>query len=358
MRIRRLSAFGLLTGLLFGGLASARAGDDSPWPADKANRWYDAHAWLVGANFIPSTAVNQLEMWQKDTFDPVTIDRELGWAEGIGFNTVRVFLHHIAWQEDPKGLLDRMDQFLGIAQKHHIQPLFVFFDDCWNKVPKAGKQPEPRVGIHNSGWMQDPGDPASHDPQVFPELQAYVTAVLKRFGHDNRILMWDLYNEPGNSGKGMSSMPLLQAVFSWARAAHPDQPISAGIWRLELEQLNTFQATHSDVVTYHNYMPPENHRMWIQLLRATGRPLICTEYMARLRDSRFSNILPLLKQEHVAAINWGLVAGKTNTIYAWDTPMPDGAEPKEWFHDIFRRDGTIYRQPEVDLIRKLTGRGR
>ena len=216
-------------------------------------------------------------------------------------------------------------------------------------------QPAPRLGVHNSGWVQDPGDPAYREPANFPLLRDYITAVLRRFGHDDRVLLWDLYNEPGNSGKKDASLPLLQAVFGWARAAHPDQPLSAGIWSLSLEKLNAFQATHSDVITYHNYQPPENHRMWIQLLRVTGRPLLCTEYMARKRDSRFANILPLLKQERVGAINWGLVSGKTNTIYAWDTPIPDGSEPKEWFHDIFRGDGTPYRLDEVALIRRLTG---
>ena len=56
----------------------------------------------------------------------------------------------------------------------------------------------------------------------------------------------------------------------------------------------------------------------------------------------------------VGAINWGLVAGKTNTIFAWDTPLPDVAEPSLWFHDIFRSDGTPYSTEEVECIRSLT----
>jgi len=294
-------------------------------------------------------------MWQAGTFDPATIDRELGWAQSIGFNTVRVFLHSLAWEQDHEGFLQRVDQFLAIAHRHHIQPLLVFFDDCWNAQPTVGKQPVPRLGIHNSGWMQDPGNPMSRDPRNFPPLQKYVTAVLSRFGHDDRILLWDLYNEPGNSGKDLATMPLLQAVFSWARAVGPDQPVSAGIWNNDFKELNEFQLSHSDEITYHCYEPPAEHLKTIHQLRSTGRPLICTEYMARLRNSRFSNILPLLKQEHVGAINWGLVAGKTNTIYAWDTPIPSGAEPKEWFHDIFRANGQPYRQDEVALIRQLNG---
>lgn len=326
----------------------------SRWSAAKANTWYNAHPWMTGANFTPSTAINQLEMWQAATFDPQTIDKELGWAEGIGFNTMRVFLHSLAWQQDQAGFKKRVNDYLAIADKHHIQTIFVFFDDCWNKDPHAGPQPTPKTGIHNSGWAQDPGDPASRDSATFMQLKPYVTDVLTSFGHDKRILLWDLYNEPGNSNKGNASLPLLRNVFAWAEAVRPDQPLSAGLWNWGFQELNTFQALHSDVITYHNYDEVAAHQRVIELLATHGRPLLCTEYMARPRNSRFINILPLLKRYHVAAINWGLVDGKTNTKYQWDVPVADGSEPGEWFHEVFRKDGTPYRQDEADLIKKLT----
>jgi hypothetical protein len=323
------------------------------WTAEKANAWYAAHKWITGANYIPANAINQLEMWQADTFDPVTIDKELGWAQSIGFNTMRVFLHSVAWKQDPEGFKKRMDEFLTIADKHHIQPLFVFFDDCWNKEPKAGKQPAPKTGVHNSGWVQDPGQPASFDETIYPALEKYVKDVLITFAHDKRILLWDLYNEPGNSGKRDSSLALLTKVFQWAREVNPDQPLSAGLWLWNLEKLNTFQLTNSDIITYHDYQEAPLHQRIIEVLKANGKPLICTEYMARTRNSRFSTVMPMLKSQNVGAINWGFVAGKTNTIYAWDAPMPDGGQPVEWFHDIFKKDGTPYREDEVNLIKKL-----
>jgi hypothetical protein len=325
------------------------------WTAEKANAWYSEHKWLTGANYIPANAINQLEMWQADTFDPATVDKELGWAESIGFNTMRVFLHSVAWKEDPAGFKKRVDQFLSIADKHHIQPLFVFFDDCWNKMPRAGIQPSPKPGIHNSGWVQDPGQPASNDTTIYPGLEKYVKDVLTTFSHDKRILLWDLYNEPGNSGKGDSTLPLLSRIFQWAREINPDQPLSSGLYDWGDEKMCILQLNSSDVITYHDYDEAAQHRRVIELLKANNRPLICTEYMARPRNSRFSTILPLLKEKNVGAINWGFVAGKTNTIYAWDTPLPDGGQPIEWFHDIFRKDGTPYREDEVNLIRKLNG---
>lgn len=326
------------------------------WPVEKATAWYNEHKWITGANFIPSTAINQLEMWQAATFDPATIDRELGWAEDIGFNTMRVFLHSVAWMQDPQGFRQRVNQYLGIADKHRIKTMFVFFDDVWNKEPKAGMQPSPQPGTHNSGWVQDPGYPASKDSTQFPELERYVKDILTTFKNDKRILLWDLYNEPGNSGKRDTSLPLLIKVFQWARQVNPDQPISVGLWAWDMEKLNAYQFLNSDIITYHNYEEPQWHQRVIELLKASGRPLICTEYMARTRNNRFSNTLPLLKKYNIGAINWGLVEGKTNTIYAWDTPIQDGSQPVEWFHDIFFRNGTPYRQDEVNLIKKLNGK--
>ena len=176
------------------------------------------------------------------------------------------------------------------------------------------------------------------------------------FKNDRRILLWDVYNEPGNSNYGNESMDLLKKVYTWGRQVNPDQPLSSGVWKPELNDLNKFQLNNDDIITYHNYSDETAHAKVIDSLKAYGRPLICTEYMARTRGSKFANILPLLKRNRVGAINWGLVSGKTNTIYAWDTPMPDGSEPKVWFHDIFRKDGTPYSEDEIRLIKSLTGK--
>ncbi|WKZ58618.1 MAG: glycoside hydrolase family 2 TIM barrel-domain containing protein [Cyclobacteriaceae bacterium] len=326
------------------------------WSREQAHDWYKQWGWLRGCDFIPSTAINQLEMWQAETFDTATINKELGWAQAIGLNSMRVYLHHAAWQTDQEGFKDRVSQYLAIADKHGISTLFVFFDDCWNPTFETGTQPEPKPGVHNSGWLRDPGDILHQDSTLIHTLEAYVKDVLTEFSNDPRIVLWDLYNEPGNSNYKNKSMPLLQNVFQWGREVNPSQPLSVGVWNKELLELNTFQLANSDVITYHNYGDAEDHQQWIDSLQTYGKPLICTEYMARTRNSRFDNIMPLLKKENIGAYNWGLVAGKTNTIYAWDTPMPDGKEPEVWFHDIFRKDGTPYKPEEVELIKKLTGK--
>ncbi len=326
------------------------------WSKEKANKWYSQYGWLRGCDFIPHTAINQLEMWQAETFDTTAIDTDLGYAQSIGLNCMRVFLHHAAWEQDKNGFKSRMNEYLTIANRHGILTMFVFFDDCWNENYHHGAQPAPRPGIHNSGWIRDPGKLLYDSPAVLKELEAYVKDILKTFKHDKRIFMWDVYNEPGNSNYGDKSLPLLQKIFAWGREVNPDQPLSAGIWTKDLTTLNTYQLANSDVISYHDYNNDTIHANTIDTLKKYGKPLICTEYMARLRGSRFDNIMPILKANNIVAINWGLVAGKTNTMYAWDTPIPSGEEPKIWFHDIFRPDGTVFSQKEVDLIKSLTSK--
>ena len=347
-------SFLFVLGLLLGACTPEKSEVRGPWTTGQASAWQEKWGWLRGADFIPSTAINQLEMWQAGTFDTLTIDRELGWAAELGFNSMRVYLHHAAWKSDPEGFMNRVDKYLTISDRHGISTLFTLFDDCWNPEFTLGEQPEPKTGIHNSGWLRDPGDLLHRDSTLWPVLEAYTKAVMGRFGQDDRIVLWDLYNEPGNSGYGNRSMPLLRKVFLWAREAAPAQPLSVGYWNADLQDINAFVLKESDVITYHQYGPPEDHQRLIDTLRTLGRPLLCTEYMARTRGSLFRDILPMLKRQGIAAYNWGFVAGKTNTIYAWDTPMPDGQEPPVWFHDILRRDGTPYDSSEVALIRKVT----
>ena len=355
------------------GLSSVSRVHAQRWSEEKANAWYAGQAWPVGSNYIPADAINQLEMWQAETFNPQEIDKELGWAQGIGMNAMRVFLHDLLWQQDAAGFRQRIDTFLTIADKHHIKPIFVLFDSCWDPNPKLGPQHPPIPGVHNSGWVQSPGERALQDKSEYPRLKAYVQGVVGAFAGDKRILAWDLWNEPSNGNgssygkddsrnKGQLVLELLPQVFKWAREAHPTQPLTSGIWTGDWSSLNKMDATtrmqieESDVISFHNYGWPEEFEQRVQWLLSFHRPLICTEYMARGAGSTFDTILPIAKKYRVAAINWGFVAGKTQTYLPWDSwQRPYILEqPTVWFHDVLHADGTPYRQREVDLIRKLT----
>ncbi|MGA8043575.1 MAG: cellulase family glycosylhydrolase [Terracidiphilus sp.] len=347
------------------------------WTEAEANAWYARQPWPVGADFLPSTAINELEMWQAETFDPTTIDRELGWAEGAGMNTMRVFLHNLVWEQDPKGYTERINTFLTIAARHHIRPVFVLFDSCWDPYPKLGPQHPPIPGVHNSGWVQAPGAEMLTDAAQYPRLEQYVKGVVGAFAKDDRVLAWDVWNEPDNTNEGSYNahepknkvalvLALLPQVFAWARAEHPTQPLTSGVWHGDWSALDKMppmarvQMEQSDVISFHNYGWPEDFEAHVKLLEQFHRPLIATEYMARGAGSTFDTVLPVAKKYHVGAINWGLVAGKSQTYLPWDSWQRPYVlqQPPIWFHDVFYTDGRPYREREVEILRELTGRGK
>jgi hypothetical protein len=352
------------------------AGQESTgrWSSEKAQAWYRECGWLVGCNFLPSTAINQLEMFQAETIDLATIDRELGWARSLGFNSARVYLHHLLWQQDAQGFLQRLDAFLDVAKKHDIRVLFVLFDSCWDPYPKLGRQPDPKPHVHNSGWVQTPGAEVLRDPTKHPALRSYVLDVVGRFGKDPRVVVWDVWNEPDNMNRPAYVereppnkvdlvLPLLKAAFAWAREAQPVQPLTSGVWMgnwadaSQLSPTEQVQLGQSDVISFHNYSDLASLRQCVENLRRYHRPLLCTEYMSRGNGSTFDPHLGYLKEQGVSAYNWGLVSGKSQTIYPWDSwTRQYTGEPPLWFHDIFRPDGTPYRPDEVVYIRHLTGK--
>lgn len=350
----------------------SRSGAETPrWSADRANAWYQAQGWLVGANYITSTAINQIEMFQAGTYDAQRINRELGAARLMGFNTVRVFLHDLLWAQDRQGFAARLAQFVALAASHGIKPLFVFFDSCWDPFPKLGVQRAPTPGVHNSGWAQSPGAERIDDPAYRRLLQDYVTGVIGLFRTDQRVLGWDLWNEPDNpsrvyrkverSDKQKVVAELLPQVFQWARAVDPVQPLTSGVWDgpfsgSRRSAMSAIQLDNSDVVTFHSYAKPAGFEARIAELSPLGRPILCTEYLARSEGSTIAGILPIAKRHNVGAYSWGMVAGKTQTWLPWDSwDKPYTTEPKNWFSDLLYPDGRPYRDDEIQEIRTLVG---
>jgi len=352
-------------------LAASIAGQR--WSEQKARDWYASQGWLVGSNYVPASAINQLEMWQADTFDPKRIDLELGWAERLGMNTMRVFLHDLAYSQDPAGFKRRLDQFLEISARHKIRPMLVLFDSVWDPNPHSGKQREPRPGVHNSGWVQSPGSKGLTDPSEHPRLEKYVKDVVGSFARDGRINSWDIWNEPDNRNGGEYAKQdppnkveliekLLPMAFRWARSANPEQPLTSGVWKGDwfkvgkLDPVEQIQIDNSDIVSFHSYEPADEFTKRLEFLLRYNRPIICTEYMARPRGSTFVAILPIGKKYNIGMINWGFVQGKSQTNYPWDSWEHPYVEyqPWIWFHDVFRTDGTPYLREETELIKRLT----
>ena len=373
--MKRRSLLTSLFAALFGLVQTDSAAPPGRWPEGAAHQWLQRQPWIVGSNFIPAYAANELEMWQADTFDPNEIDKELGWAEDLGMNSVRVFLHDLLWDQDADGFKKRIDIFLTIANKHQIRPLFVLFDSCWDPFPHLGRQPAPRPGVHNSRWVQSPGAKALQDPSQYPRLEAYVKGVVGAFANDQRILGWDIWNEPDNpntssygkdepSNKVQLVLALLPQAFSWARSVNPRQPLTSGVWQGDwsspatLSPMAKEQLELSDVTSFHSYDPPGEFAKRVKWLQAYHRPILCTEYMARPKGSTFAGILPVARKYDVAAYNWGFVAGKTQTYLPWDSwrhPYIRHA-PAVWFHDIFKADGTAYKPDEVKFIEQIAAK--
>ncbi|VGO13341.1 hypothetical protein PDESU_01897 [Pontiella desulfatans] len=361
------------------------------WSVEKAKAWYAEQPWLVGCNYIPANAINQLEMWQAESFDPAIIKKELDLAQSIGFNTLRVYLHDVVWGADEQGLYTRMDQFLEMCSKRGIKPLLVFFDDCHHPFPVLGKQPLPVPEYHNSGWLNSPArDVATAYSQGKASeadkarLEGYVKKTMERFKNDDRVLAWELYNEPGR-GRGLggdmgskkakgafgdASAKLLMDAWRWARSVNPSQPVmscaegSVGEKNIEIGKIN------SDVISWHSYNNGVIEKLCKEYAEL-GRPSLCTEYMAR-PSSTFQEALPTLKKYNVGAFNWGFVAGKTGCVYPWASrkgknvdelreqgvvceTIEDMPYPKVWFHEIFYPDHTPFDPAEIECIKTHTG---
>ena len=324
------------------------------WPPEKANRWYASIDPIRGCNYLPRTAVNSTEMWQAESFDPDTIAQELAWAQAAGFNNVRVFLQFLVWQNDPAGLKRRIDQFLDITWRCDIKVMFILFDDCAfaGKEPYLGPQDDPIPYTHNSGWTPSPGLKRVTDRSVWPKLKAYVLDIVGSFANDERVLIWDLYNEPGNSDLGDKSLPLVEATFVWAREADAQQPLTTSIWQLDDHGAMSQRILElSDVTSFHHYGNTGGEAV-IHRCQAFGRPVVCTEWLRRVVGQTVDLMLPIFTRERIGWYNWGLVAGRTQTYLDWRRELntPDSTI---WQHDIFHADGAPYSADEIRLIRSF-----
>lgn len=373
------------------------------WSEKRIWDWYDNLPWLVGTNFITSSSINQLEFWQEKTFDVSLIEKELKFSASIGMNTHRVFLHDLLWQQDSIGFLERINKFLEISDRNEIKTLFVFFDDVWHPLPKLGKQPKAIPNVHNSGWVQSPGARILYDTLNHDKLESYIKGVVSKFANDSRIIGWDLYNEPGQKGiashniskertielyrkigveitednysnydlnridpkdkKQEYTLSLLKKTVKWVREINPSQPITIGIYEWDvkwddknnLSELNKYILNNSDIISFHSYGSKNEVLRRVNELENYNRPLLCTEYIAREYQNTFENILPIFNDNKIGAYNWGLVSGKTNTIYPWKSwDSTYTRPPKKWHHDIFYRDGNPYSSDEIEFIKSLT----
>ncbi|MCS7237715.1 MAG: glycoside hydrolase family 5 protein, partial [Thermoguttaceae bacterium] len=319
------------------------------WSAERAWQWYEKVGSVRGVNYLPAYCVNTLELWQAATFQPKEIEKELQWAARVGLNSLRVFLHNLVWEADAAAANARLNMFLDIAWRNGLSTLLVLFDDCWNQFPKLGPQPDPIPGVHNSRWVASPGRDRVVDPSTWGGLENYVRSVVRAFAKDERVLGWDVYNEPGNSGLGEKSLPLLKAAVSWVRAEGPTQPLTVGLWANFSDDMHRVFAALSDIVSFHCYEPPAGFRAKMEQAKRFGRPVLCTEFLRRQVGNTFAHLLPLMFEHRVGWYFWGLVAGRSQTYLDWSS-KPGDPPPAVWQHDLLRADGQPFEPAETALI--------
>jgi len=189
------------------------------------------------------------------------------------------------------------------------------------------------------------------DRAAWPDLERYIKDLVGRFGNDRRVLIWDLYNEPGNSRMGEKSLPLAAAAFRWAREAKPDQPLTIGAWASFDGRMSKALMEMSDVVSFHGYDGPAGIVGKSLICRGYDRPVLCTEWLHRQSGNTFETILPIFAQDRIGGYHWGLVAGRTQTYMPWGSKRGDPM-PKVWQHDVFHADGKPYDAREFDLLRQ------
>lgn len=327
------------------------------WTSQEAFTWYESRPWLVGFNYVPTYACNTTEWWQQEATDCNLIDRELRWAADIGYNTTRVFLQYLVWRHDPQAFRERLGRFLALAAGHGLSVMPVLFDDCaFGEPPQIdpylGKQRAPVPGMILPSWTPSPGRTLAADPTERPRLREYVLDILGSFSRRDGVVAWDLYNEPMNVAAA-GTPAFLEEIFGWAREANPPGPVTIGVWN-DNQAVNEVIIVNSDIITFHAYTDAAGLVTRIAEFKSHGRPVICTEWMARAAGSRFETDLPIFRRERGGCYQWGLINGRTQCQFPWwNKPGGSVDEKTGWFHDILRADGTPYRQSEVDAIRAI-----
>ena len=359
--MRKVSLISMAVVLLLAGCTVSPA---EKWSEEEANEWYAAQPWPVGCVYMPSYAGTPVEIWGKEYFQPDVVDRELALAEDLGFNAIRLFLCDIVWQEDPKGFMDRLEKTMQLADKHGMRILMTFFTNGGTiKNPYTGPQPQPVPGVHNSVWMSSPGRDVVNNPEKWPVIERYLKQVMKRYKYDPRILAWCLYNEPENT-KGFDTLPFLKEVYRWARKVNPSQPLTSPIialptWGSYNKDISDFVLENSDIISFHCYNALRDCIRFHEYCKPYNRPILCSEWMARTRGSDYPSILPYFKENKIGCFSYGLVNGKQQCQYPWNTmengqPIPFPEEPDLWFHDLFRPDHTPYSEEEIRFIKEMT----
>ena len=330
------------------------------WTLARAREWGRANPWYCGFNHVPANAINDVEIWAKETFSPELIRSEFKLATGLGFNCVRIFLQYKVYEADPVWFREAFERYVKLADEAKLKVMPVLFDDCsfWPATdPQLGKQTDPLPGWGMWGWVPSPGHTMVVDYRTHGALEKYVKDIISRYKDDPRIFIWDLYNEPTNSMRDHKlrrySIDLMHKCFRWAREIAPSQPLTVACFRPVDPVFDKIAMAESDIITFHFYGNAAGTRKKIAEMSVAGRPIICTEWLFRPSGCDVPNILCIYKETGIGCMLWGLVNGKAQTHLPNGEFTPNFKGP--WKHDLFHSDHRPYNTRDLELIREAIG---
>ena len=350
------------------------------WSQEKIWEWYNARPWLRGCNYMSADCANRVDQWQALGFEEriETTERELALMQQTGFNTVRLILEFVVWKEEHDSFLERFERYLSLCAKYGISCMITLANDCmppkhdgW-KLPQIGKQ-EYDWGYHGGKKRSQHGvcaETSPHfyldDPILREEYFEMVKEMVTLYRNDERICIWDVYNEPGNRMRDVPTLPNLKRMFELVRSCKPTQPLTCAVWRMNgnesvpLSKVEQYALDQSDIISYHCYKEYNEHIKIIKRLKKEGRPILNTEWLARCTHNDVFSLFPLFYLEKIGCYNWGFVAGKYQTYEPWEstwTRYNNGEETNvdftKWFHDLYRPSHHPYDPKEIEVIREF-----
>lgn len=347
------------------------------WTCEQANAWYQKIGWLRGCNFIGSDCANRLDMWQKYDCEAklATAERELALCQKIGFNTVRLWANFDVYYAEPDSYMEIFERYIALCAKYGQKVMVVLTHDedlprGEEFVPKQMGEQKYALGVHQGRFPTPPEMKAKKTkhymeyPQLREKFLEMVKRTVSKYARDERIICWNIYNEPG-IGIQDRCVEILKALFEAVRAEDPIQPLCADLWgsikdgvipskgeKLALEL--------SDIISFHSYQSYEKLVAEIRFLQRFNRPLFLTEWLHRINHNNVQEIYPLLYLANVSNYCWGFVVGKTQTHEPWtslweqwDQGVGARYDFTKWQHDLFRPNLRPYDPNEIVLIEKF-----
>ena len=349
------------------------------WSKERAWEWYNNRPWIRGCNYMSASCANRVDQWQSLHFDKYLkeTEAELKLMRELGYNSVRLILEYVVWEKEHDVFLKNFERYISLCNSYGISCMIVLANDCmppktelW-KMPSIGEQSYD-IGYHGGRKHSQHGRHNAPAPHYYLDendsREKYfemVREIVSLYKDDARILMWDLFNEPGNSNRRGITMPNLKRMLDEVRKINPSQPLTIGAWwcgddRCFNNEIDQFALESSDIITYHNYGKYEEHIQVIKYLKGLGRPIMNTEWLARCTGNTVFENFPLFYLENIGCYNWGFVAGKYQTYEPYEGHWQWYNDDKhadidftKWFHDLYRPSHRPYDPRETELISRL-----